>query len=462
KDMMKLLVAEFEKVADAAAKTQGGKIATEFAQGLEDKVLAKTTALSDAAVEKITGKAKKKDDGDEEEDDEEDSGDPGLRALLSDRSEAAKLIAAKFDNVALMKQREEAAKKMSEDMQAMIEDEGAEFRLALVTGFNMASDDEEEVDIGESNRLASIDYILAVQRKNDATFALCKSIATIGVGLVTKLFPGASLVGACLTLAFTIQDAIAKTEELIIWTANFKDAQAASSAQVDAFLNRKGLQTEQTARAAIQVALDAAKVVAEVLKLTPAAPAGPVVQASAVAAEATIELTAILYTEVQMARAWKIYEKARDDPQDRYLARKATQANPTLAKYAMAWGATKGDPIAVEGMRRCGLNEHTLAMPETNVAKVVEYLEAKYADDPVLLRAVPVKQKWHPGPVVLSLSSWASFYQMATTEAVPAVTKTNDIIGINAALGALDGAEARFSTEIERLFDVNKAQEGRS
>jgi len=422
-EVMQTLLDELEKVASAAGQIAGGKMAAELAAELES------------------------DDG------------PGVLDHLADRQAAQEVINKKFDMAALVASREEAAAKQAEEMADQTAVSAEEFRLALVTGFSLPVDDDDAVNIEESNRLASIDYILAVQQKNAATFELCKTISEKGVGLVVKMFPAASMVEACMTLTFSIQDTIAKAQELIIWQDNFRDAQAASSAQVDAFLSRKGLQTKQVAQAGIKAALDAAKVVAEALKLTPAAPAAPVVTASVDLVEAAIELADIIYTEVQMAAAWRIYQQARDIPGDRYLARKATRQNPTLAKYAMAWGATKGDPIAVEGMRRCGLNEHTLALPDSNVGKVVAYLEAKYADDPVLLRAVPVKQAWHPGPVELTLRSWASFYQMATNTAQPAVTKSNDISGINAALGELEDADAAFSAEIRNLRDVNKTRE---
>jgi hypothetical protein len=314
------------------------------------------------------------------------------------------------------------------------------------------------VNQAESNRIASIEYILAVQAKNEATFNLCKSIATKGAALVTKIFPGAGLVEACLTLTFSIQKAIKQTEEMILWMDNVADAQNAASAQVDAFLNRKGLATKQAAMANVQAALDAAKVVAEVLALTPVAAAAPVVKSSIALAEATIELTDLAYTEIQMANAWKIYQKAREVPMDRYLAREATRENPTLSKYAMAWGAVNGDPIAMEGMRRCGLNAHTLKLPDTNVSKVVAYLEKQYADDPQLLRAVPVKEKWHPGPVELTFKSWMSFYQMATTTAVPLVGKTADISAINAALGSLEKTDKAFSDAVAALFESNKTR----
>jgi hypothetical protein len=442
--VMQALCDHMETVAAAAAEQAGAKMAQEFGiEGVAEPEAKKQEEEGGLGAEdafSTAGTAKKAYD----------------ETVKIDKANA--IIAAKFDQAALQKQREEAAKKTAEDMEALVNEGDEEFRLALVAGFSQPIDDDDAVNIAETNRLASIDYILAVQAKTAATFELCKSISQKGVGLVVKMFPGASLAEACLTLTFTIQDAIAKTQELIIWQDNFKDAEAASSAQVDAFLSRKGLQTKQAAQAGIQAALDAAKVVAEVLKLTPAAPAAPVVKASVEVVEASIKLADILYTEQQMAAAWRLYQQARDNPQDRYLARKATQKNPTLAKYAMAWGATKGDPIAVEGMRRCGLNEQTLAHPDTNIAKVVAYLEAKYADDPVLLRAVPLKQKWHPGPVELSLNSWASFYDMATTKAVPAVAKTNDISAINAALGNFGDAKLAFDKEIDALIAQNKTR----
>jgi hypothetical protein len=430
-----------------------GEVET-MADGVASKGVEKLKEEFDTAA----GIKKDEDEGEEEEDegedgDEEDETDDG-----ADEAEARKLIAAKFDLGALRAQREAAAKKMAEDMEEMISTEDADFQVALTAGFSMAVTDDDEVNQAESNRIASIEYILAVQAKNEATFNLCKSIATKGAALVTKIFPGAGLVEACLTLTFSIQKAIKQTEEMILWMDNVADAQNAASAQVDAFLNRKGLATKQAAMANVQAALDAAKVVAEVLALTPVAAAAPVVKSSIALAEATIELTDLAYTEIQMANAWKIYQKAREVPMDRYLAREATRENPTLSKYAMAWGAVNGDPIAMEGMRRCGLNAHTLKLPDTNVSKVVAYLEKQYADDPQLLRAVPVKEKWHPGPVELTFKSWMSFYQMATTTAVPLVGKTADISAINAALGSLEKTDKAFSDAVAALFESNKTR----
>ena len=169
-------------------------------------------------------------------------------------------------------------------------------------------------------------------------------------------------------------------------------------------------------------------------------------------AEAAIELADLIYTEAQLASAWKIYVEARKVPEDRWLARKATRENPTLSKYAMAYASLNGDAIAVEGLRRCGINKQVLANPDTNISKVVTYLETKYADDPVLLRAVPPANEWHPGQIVLTATSWMLFYQAAIGEKGK-VDPGSDTSGIAAAMGRLDEAEEAFK---KALDDVTK------
>lgn len=398
-----------------------------------------------AEGEKEEGEAEEDEDDDDEEDDDDDE----------EEEDPNKILKKKFTLADLEKRREEAEKAAQDRMIASMEEQAkadeAQFQMHLRAGFPLANDDDDEVNISEFERVHSIEYLLAVQKKNEATFNLCKQIATKGVGLITKMFPipGAGLVQACLLLTFTIKDAVEKTEEMIVWRENVADAKAAVSAQVDAMLNRSGLQTKQAMQANVQVALDAAKVVAEALALTPAAPAAPIVKSSVSVVEASIELADLIYTEAQLRKAWKLYQQARDVPQDRYLARKATRENPTLSKYAMAYGAMNGDPIAMEGMRRCGLDKTTLSLPDTNVGKVVGYLEAKYADDPVLLRAVPVPEKWYPGPVELTARSWMTFYRMATTKAKPALDPGGDTSGISASLGKLETALVEFEKAME-------------
>ena len=409
----------------------------------------------DEAEEGEDEEEEEEDEEDEEEDEEDEEDTSG-----QDYVDGKKAQKGKFDMAALKQRQLEAdklsAEKIKASMEEQIEAEREQFEHHLRAGFPMAMSDEDEINQSESDRIQSIEFLIAIQKKNEATFNMARQIADKGVALVVKLFPPASLLQACMTLAYTIKDAIEKTQELIIWVENVEDATVAGSAQVDAMLNRQGLQTKQMMRAQVQAAIDAALVVADVLAFTPAAPAGPVVKASAEVAEAAIDLADLIYTEVQLAKAWAIYQQARAQPQDRYLAREATRENPTLSKYAMAYGSLNGDPIAVEGMRRCGLDKQTLSVPGTNVAKVVTYLEAKYPDDPVLLRAVPVPEKWYPGPVELTAASFLTFYRMATTKAAPKLSADQDASGITAALGRLVEAEAAFQAALDKAAEAAK------
>ena len=202
---------------------------------------------------------------DEEEDEEDTSG--------QDYVDGRKIKKGKFDMAALEKRQLEAdtlsADKIKQSMEEQAEAEREQFEHHLRAGFPMAMSDEAEINQSESDRIQSIEFLIAIQKKNEATFNMARQIAEKGVALVVKLFPPASLAQACMTLAFSLKDAVEKTQELIIWCENVEDATAAGSAQVDATLNRRGLQTKQMMRADVQAAIDAAKVVAEVLAFTP-------------------------------------------------------------------------------------------------------------------------------------------------------------------------------------------------
>jgi hypothetical protein len=93
--------------------------------------------------------------------------------------------------------------------------------------------------------------------------------------------------------------------------------------------------------------------------------------------------------------------------------------NPTLAKYALAWGALKGgDPIAKNAMKKCGLSDAILSRPSANVREVQTYLQELFNEDVVIMRAVPVKKKWYPSNTpALSLRSWSAFYAAAIASA---------------------------------------------
>ena len=223
---------------------------------------------------------------------------------------------------------------------------------------------------------------------------------------------------------------------------------------MDAMMNRLGLQKKQLIIANIKVGIQAVKVAGEATKLAgEAAPVGYAIAAGADLAEGVLEVSAKVVEVAEMEKAWREYKKALDNPKSRKALRQTMRSNPTLSKYAMAWGAVEdGNPIAKEAMRRCGLNERTLAQPETNVGKVVEYLEMIYADDPVLLRAVPIKDDWHPGDVEFTFRSFLKFYRAALKDAKLA---DFDSSGLSGALGGYETAAENFAEEILKATKAN-------
>ncbi len=351
--------------------------------------------------------------------------------------ELNKKIKAGIDEGALKELNEEAQKAADQELKDFMESPDEDFDNLLINGF---STDDPGMD--EEKRLRSLERLIEVQKKHQKTFELAKNICQGGTKFVQNLFPPAGLAAAGTALIFSIMEAVKHAQQLTIWGDNVKDAGSAGTVQLDAMMNRYGLQSSQALQADILVATKAAAVVGEALKLGGVtAPAGLATVAVAQATEGIMTVAALVVKEAKMADAWKTYQKALETPQDRKLVREALRKNPTLAKYAMAYGAVVAkNAIAIKGMTRCGLNEKTLADPASNVGKVVEYLELVYKEDPTLLKAVPVKQAWYPGTPTLTLASWASFYLKATTTAEPKLA-AQDTSRVDVAMDAFENAD---------------------
>lgn len=353
------------------------------------------------------------------------------------------IINSQIDQDALKAQADRAAELQAENFTEFMRQQDRGFEEALAFGFAAPADTIEEQMQAEAKRLESLEKILAVHRRNEMMFELSKKILIGGPEFLAKAVPGMSLVAAATQLAYSIAEAVKSAQQLLIWADNMADAQKASTAQVDAIFNRYGLQKKQTIMANIKVALDAVKVAGEATKLAgQAAPAGFVITAAADSAEALMEVSAKVVEVAEMNKAWAVYKKALANPQDRKLAREAMRRNPTLSKYAMAWGAVEdGNPIAKECMRRCGLNERTLAQSNLQVGAVVDYLQTIYKEDPELLRSVVDEEKWHPGEVDFSFRSFLRFYQAAVKDAG---LQAFDFSGVSAAMSAYEEAAEAF------------------
>jgi hypothetical protein len=147
-----------------------------------------------------------------------------------------------------------------------------------------------------------------------------------------------------------------------------------------------------------------------------AAVVGQSMQAAGRAASA---LEAIKY-EVEKydgARAgWKMYKEALLKPENRKLALKAMQQNPTLAKYSVVWGAIiEKDPLLADFLTVTGLTAESLKDPKADFKLVIKYLETRFSDDNVILGREAVAKGWAPKPE-LTLECWNAFIRRGKEE----------------------------------------------
>ncbi len=430
-------------MATKAAEVEGARVTEALHEKTIEKIKADTTISEEERAARIEwakgNKPTPKGTGDME------TGILSAGALKSLDAMASEAI----DKEALAKLEEDASKKLAQDFEDFMMTPDDDFEELLINGFSVPQTEAEQEALDMEKQLNSIEHVIALHKRNEQIFELSRKIAEGGTSFLASLVPATGVVAVATQMMFTLGEAIKHTRQLVIWTENLKDAKNAKSAQFDAMLNRRGLQLSQTIQADIKFGLQAIALLGKILETAAAvsgtgAPIGLVgtaMSAGAQGTQALMEVAVTVKTEIEMAKAWSMYKKALAEPRDRKNVRQALRQNPTLAKYAIAYGAVVDkNPIAQKALGRCGLNAKTLADPSSNTKKVVEYLEMVYKEDPVLLRAVPVKQEWYPGSVELTLKGWNRFFLMGTTKAKPEVDSRQDVSKINITVTALEEA----------------------
>jgi hypothetical protein len=193
--------------------------------------------------------------------------------------------------------------------------------------------------------------------------------------------------GALLRMAKHANEALKRYTDL----SNFIDdrqsminAASAFSAPLAQFIHNS---TQQLMHYSINAAMEGLKVIAAVLQLSGlTAPVGVGLTAGANVSQAIETIIYEAKKRWDLETAWKTYKFALENPDNRKAGLVAMQENPTLAKYAVAWGAQiKKDPLVGDFMQSCGLNKDTLKDPEASVDLVVTYLEKRLPDDNVVV-----------------------------------------------------------------------------
>lgn len=366
---------------------------------------------------------------------------------LSEKAEKA------FDKKKEKELAEAARKAQDKALQDMLTGRDPDLERLIMTG--LAEDERGGKGATEEERLRSMETLIAELKRQEQVFTLAQTIARGGVGAVTKFIPGFAVAGAAAEVVMAFGEAYQKGKQFMVWLTNTRDAERAVTVQLEAIMNRYQLQKEQAIVAGMKAALAAIDLVGKAMAHAGhLAPVGLAVSAGVSGGQALLEVSLKVVSEGKMKAAWEVYKKALANPDDRKAAREAIRTNPTLAKYALAWGAVKeGNRIAESALMSCGIDELTLKDPGTNTGNVVGYLELLFKDDPKLLHRDGGKGAWYPGEPELTLASWMAFYEAGIKKANPAV-KAGGASGVTAAVNKLE----EWLGELSRRRDAPRAE----
>ncbi len=381
---------------------------------------------------------------------------------LFDGDKIVKSYQDKVANLAMEKGAEGA------EIELIEENETFNKRLGIAFGMSIGADESDNAMLED---LYSIDALIVQIEKDRATLQMFNLIFDSVGAVVTMIIPQLGGPLKAKAFAMNVVAAAQRSHDLIQFTALVDDARKATSPQAPALL----AEVDELKRHLTNDTLEAAIALGQAAGLTTAA-AGDIATAAmgtgAVASTVGRAVSSGLdvfkkakdllkrkFEEKKTAKAWDMYVKALKNPKDRRHVLKTFRANPTLAKYSIAYGAIEmDDPIARETLRQLGLNDMTLAQENSNSDKVVMFLEAKFADD-IVVEGVVSKFAPDLGDP-LTLAVWVKNKEAAADpENVTEVWKTQKTNAIDAALIAVEDhasqVEARDLAKVFKLDEWN-------
>lgn len=241
----------------------------------------------------------------------------------------------------------------------------------------------------------------------DAALQITDTLTSLGKNIV----PGLKSIAALKGLMVSVSEAIVRRKQYYKFLDSLQTAEASSSPYAPAIKRRVEDALEQYTDAQLNNIINICNVYGSLVGGVVGA-----IEQACVTLSGSNERGAS-YSDAEKGTAWKAYQDALKEPQNRKLKQRALAINPTLGKYALAYGAEKGDPIARDFMKKCGLNEQTMASPSTNVDKVVKYL-GLYLNEELVLLDVELPQQWAIGlEAALRSSSWTTVTQRAIKDA---------------------------------------------
>lgn len=358
------------------------------------------------------------------------STDPKVKALMEAQTKAQDLTTAQkaWDKLEPMQKA-----RIMKMQRAATEVQGDEANKELKD----AHDDFAKLT--KSDDPSDIDRLIAQVKLQQLRYTLAITLAKLPFAVIGSMFPPAKMGQSVLELANEMRLAIDAGQQYLSWADNVEDARRAGSVQAEAMTSRMDLSMTQQVRHGIEAALKVVQIIGQGLTIAggPVAHIGLALDKSAQGTMAAKKVVTAVVDEKRAANAWRIYQKAFEDPENRTAARKALRENATLAKYAIGYGAKAGNPIAKNALRKCGITDDMMADENSGVDKLVSYLETRFNEDPIILRRIPIGA-WHPGGIELTAASWMAFVGAAETKASPKIKPFATSTMVTAAMTSLE------------------------
>jgi len=268
--------------------------------------------------------------------------------------------------------------------------------------------------------LEAVDRLIADIKASEIKYKLIEKIAKGGIQVLIRVVPASGMVESCRKLAFEAVALGKKAVEVEKWRKNVNLMRASNSPYYHAVKERHTQAAIQVSQKTINTFLSIIGVASETARLADSTQASVGLSIASSMGQALSDFGYKTYGRAKIVFGWRKYLEARQNPQNRKIARQAIAWNSTLAKCVLAYGiVNERDPIARQVGRNCGLTPEILVSDTDVCAAVVRYFETLYSEDPVVLRRVPKVAKWHPGTPELTLKSWFGFKRAATQKAYP-------------------------------------------
>ncbi|MEM7046291.1 MAG: hypothetical protein AAF442_01395 [Pseudomonadota bacterium] len=380
---------------------------------------------------------------DDEEEDDEEQDEPDEDEIQNAFIEIAEQLDSRaIDDIARMQKTQEEHR-AQEDQE--IKDRA--FQHLLANGIGLGRDAQADAAGQELLKQASIEALIAQIKKDQATLKTIQTIIASGITVASQFYEALNAAGYAKAFLFEAMDAINRAKQYNAMMDSLRDATASASVYGEAITNLSRNTKIHLTSAMIHMVCDAAKLAGAVITVAGVtAPIGTAIVKSAQTAQKICDYSKRAVTEAQMILAWRTYKQALAQKGNRKLIRKALRENPTLAKYAMAYGGlVEKNPVMMNLLNKIGLTDRFLTDPHADTHKVVMLLELIFADDPVLLRAIPIPMSWHPPiKLELTLATWLTYYHTALKDTKPALQK-GGIGSINGAITRLEKAHATIT-----------------